>query len=283
MSLLVLDDQGRLWPGESRQLREAFDSPYSGGEFIEYAVKNLGFIAINAYGSSCQLRMRPRFVTRRALESLAAWWRRTKNDRVVLTVFDGEWKDEFVLARKFDERLEKLFLEGERERPSDFLNRQIKADTLRRKPLLADIFETWPHLVSSYEADVLMRLLRSAFDDRYVLVRRQEEQDRLYFKEFGDRMFPHYETWRQCAVGAPIEEQPDRAYGRWVAQTYRGSMATNEAKLEAVDTIVRCPVRGPTRLRYMRMILPLGESSSGNVFFGGSFDDSTVDLRIPSR
>ena len=63
MALLLIDDQGHLWDGASRTLRASFDSPYSGGEFSDYAVTNLGFVAANAYGGSCQIRLRPNFVT----------------------------------------------------------------------------------------------------------------------------------------------------------------------------------------------------------------------------
>ena len=58
MSLLLIDDQGEIWDGQSRKLRQSFGSPYSGGEFSDYAVANLGFVALNVYGGSCQVRPR---------------------------------------------------------------------------------------------------------------------------------------------------------------------------------------------------------------------------------
>jgi hypothetical protein len=121
MSLLLIDDQGQFWRGESRQLRAAYDSPYSGGEFVEYAVKNLGFVAINVYGASCQLRLRPNFIGIRVVEALRDWLSATKIERVVLTTFETGWKDEFVPAARIHSRLETLVESEKTEQLPDFL------------------------------------------------------------------------------------------------------------------------------------------------------------------
>ncbi len=106
MSLLLIDDLGKVWQGESRQLRVAFDSPYSGGEFTEYAVKNLGFIAIDFYGSSAQLRMRPNFLGEKTVASARHWLQSAKVQRVALTTFEGGWRNELVRSHDVDARLE---------------------------------------------------------------------------------------------------------------------------------------------------------------------------------
>ncbi|MBS0243539.1 MAG: hypothetical protein JSS20_15285, partial [Proteobacteria bacterium] len=211
MSLLLIDDQGKVWPGESRQLRVAFDSPFSGGEFVEYAVKNLGFVAINNYGRSCQVRLRPSFVAVRAVHALASWLERARVERAVLTTFDKSWCDEFVPGSNLQPRIEGLLSDGASGRPEDFLARSLPPSAIEGSGMLADIVRGWPHLTQNYDVQTLIRLLRAAFDGRFVIVRREKGNDRVLFREFGERMFPQYDTWRTCAIGAPIEEQPERA------------------------------------------------------------------------
>ncbi len=145
---------------------------------------------------------------------------------------------------------------------------------------MPDLVEGWTHLVNEYEAETLFRLLRTVFADQYVIVKRSAEKDRLQFKEFGDRMFSRYDTWRSCAVGAPIEEQPDREYGRWIGTSYREALTRNTPQLETIDAVFRCPEKGRFRRRYRRMIFPINSQSTGQLLFGGSFDDPTIDLRV---
>lgn len=284
MQLLLVDDHGQIWPGDSRKLRAAFDSPYSGGEFVEYSVKNLGFAAVNLYGRSCQIRLRPAFASDGLIVSLLDLVRLQKSvERLVLSTFAGEWRDELVVRGQVEERLSALLHEGSCKRPADFLSAPLQPSALEQRTLLSDIVQTWSHLTSTYETEVLIRLLRGAFGDRYVVTQKSQDRDHLLFQEFGDGMFPFYETWRTCAIGAPIEEQPDRPFGRWVGQAYREAMKEAAPDIRAVDVITRCPVRGRTRLRYKRLIFPLPASSSGSLLLGGSIQDTTVDLRIPHR
>ena len=283
MHILLIDDLGELWRGDSRRLRAAFDSPYSGGEFVEYAVKNLGFVAINTYGTSCQMRLRPGFVAERALQGLRKWLHGSKFERFVITKFEGGWRDELVKACNLMLRLEEILLKGQPARPDDFLSAPLTAAVPDGASPLAEIIEDWPRLVNEYEADTIVRLLRTVFRDQFVVVRPKPDQGRLVFQEFGNKMYSRYETWRECAIGAPIEEQPDRAYGRWVSEAYHQALAGGLPRQDMVDAILRCPETGRFRRRYRRLIFPIATGSSGQLLVGGSFDDPSVDLRVPRR
>lgn len=280
MNLLLIDDLGELWHGESRRLRAAFDSPYSGGEFVEYAVKNLGFVAINVYGTSCQVRLRPGFAATKALDAFRNWLQRSRFERVVITKFENGWRDELVRPAEAERRVDAL-VQPERSRaPDDHLAETLDPAAMSSRPMLADLTESWPQVAEAYDVDTLVRLLRTAFDERFVIVRRSPDRQKLYFQEFGDRIYARYEPWRTCAVGAPIQEQPDRAYGRWVSNLYQQSVDQDSPRLDAVDAIVRCPQRGRSRFRYKRAIFRLASGSTGDLFLAGSFEDPSIDLRI---
>lgn len=112
MHVYLIDDQGELWHGESRQMRAAFGSPFSGTEFVDFAVRNLGFVAINIHGASCQMRLRPSFAAPRALISFRNWLQQAKVERVVITIFEdgrqGGWQDELVCRAEADRRIRVL-------------------------------------------------------------------------------------------------------------------------------------------------------------------------------
>ena len=284
MSLLLVDDQGEVWDGQSRKLRHAFDSPYSGGEFSEYAVANLGFVALNTYGTSCQVRLRPATVSDRTFRSVCNWLHTSRSERVVLTWLDDDWTNELLRAGEtITNRLEELITGAKRAKPSDFLSRRIDTPELGPHSPLGEIARQWPDLSAPSGQHALMHLLRAALGDRYIVVKKQADVGKLVYQEFGEGLFGYYETWRHCAVGAPMEEMPDRAYGKLAAQAYYETMENKTPRIERVDALMRWPHAGRARLRYQRVIVPVSDRSGATVLIGGSILDPRIDLRVRSR
>lgn len=283
LNLQLVDGQGEIWDGASRKLRLAYDSPYSGGEFSEYAVVNLGFIALNVYGPSAQIRMRPSFVSDRAFDTLYRWLLTKRFDRIVLTMLQKEWSNELIGSTTAAlTRLDEIIEVAKRSLPDEFLSRELEARQILGDPILSMIADTWKHRDALHLAGV-PPALQPILTNRYILLRRDETSARLVFKELGDGLFAPFETWRTCAVGAPVEELPDRKYGRWAAHAYHEVIASHAPKFEHVDAIVRWPSGGPSRMRYKRFILPLADASSQQpLLLGGSFLDDRIDLRVGS-
>lgn len=281
MSLLLIDDQGEVWDGQSRKLRAAFDSPFSGGEFSDYAVANLGFVALNTYGTSCQVRLRPATISDRTYRSVCDWLQKSRNERIVLTWLDDAWTNELLRAGAVSiQRLEELIAATRRAKPSDFLSRQIEAHQFGPHSPIGEIARQWPSLSIPSGQRALMQLLQAALGDRYVMVKKDAGSGRAVFHEFGDGLYSAYDTWRMCAVGAPVEEQPDRAYGRWVGQSYNEALNTNAPRIEKIDAIIRWPHAGRARIRYQRLIVPVHFASTGTLLVGGSIIDNRIDLRV---
>jgi hypothetical protein len=280
MSLLLIDDQGKLWNGSSRELRLAFDSPYSGGEFSHYAILNLGFVAINGYVNSFQIRLRPAVVSDRTVATLRQWLGTCDAARGVVSSFGVEWSSELIMgATAALARIEHLVAEGRRAKPQDYIARPVAPEVLTEMPAVARIVNDWDRLSQPSGQHVLMDLLKQAFGDRYIVVKKEPHQGSLVFAELGDGLFTKYETWRTCAVGAPVEEQPDRDYGRWVAGTYNEVIRSGKPSIEDIDAIVRWPHAGRTRLRYRRVLIPLRRENS-EMLLSASLMDNRIDLRI---
>lgn len=281
MSLLLIDDQGEIWDGQSRKLREAFDSPYSGGEFADYAIANLGFIALNVYGNSCQVRLRPSTIGERSLAALRSWFGQTRCERLVLTWLDRDWSNE--LMRGCDlafARVTELIEAGARAKPDDFLARLIPDSELHPQSPLGELVRQWPRISMPTGQHALMHILENTIGNRYVIVKHDSSMQRVVFHEFGDGLYGKYETWRMCAVGAPIEEQPDRDYGKWVADAYAEALAAPKPMIADIDAIVRWPHSGRTRMRYKRVLVPIVSAAGAPMLLGGSLLDNRIDLRV---
>jgi hypothetical protein len=283
VSLLLIDSQGQVWDGSSRQLHDAYDSPYSKGEFSDYAVVNLGFVAANVYSYSAQIRLRPTFTTDAACASLRRWLRSRSFDRVVLTCWDEGWRYEMLRSNQDAlGRLDDLIKITKRVQPDEFLCRTLPEPTARDPKDMRSLFKDWPHLAAnSSEAD-LRRLLKPLLGHRYVVVKGRRDVKSLVFMEFGGGIFANYGIWRSCAIGAPMEEQPDRAYGRWVLDAYNAAVQSTAPRLDQVDAIVNWPKEGRLRMRYKRLIVPIRVSDQEVHLLGGSVVDDRIDLRVTS-
>jgi len=284
LSLQLIDDQGQVWDGSSRQLRHAYDSPYSGGEFSDYAVVNLGFIATNVYGHSAQIRLRPTFTADAAYDALYRWVLNRRFDRIVLTWLDDGWHNEMLRTNQAALiRLDDLIEEAKRQRPEDFLSTTIAQEEIRRDPKLFSVMERWNRVTRDQQPSEVHSAINSILGNRYIICQDEGAGQRLHYKEVGDGLFVDYDTWRTCAVGAPMEEMPDRTYGRWATSCYLDALRGMEPKIEKVDAIVHWPHSGRTRMRYQRLILPLALSDGSRIVVGGSLVDDRIDLRFRRR
>ncbi len=284
MSLQLIDSQGQVWDGSSRQLHDAYDSPYSGGDFSDYAVVNLGFIAINVYGHSGQIRLRPNFTTDASFDSLHRWLQSRRFDRVVITSWSERWNYDLQQSNQDAlVRLDRLIEIAKRVQPDEYLSRNMPEPTVRDPETMRTLFKNWPQLAANSSEAELRRLLEPLLGHRYVVVKGNRDAKNLIFSEFGGGIFANYHVWRSCAVGAPIQEQPDRAYGRWVADAYRDAVLSNAPRLDQVDAIVRWPQEGRLRMRYKRLIVPIRVSDQEVHLLGGSVVDDRIDLRVTKQ
>lgn len=281
MSLSLIDDAGKIWPGVSRTLRASFDSPFSGGEFVDYAIANLGFVAINVYGKSCQLRLRPAFLSDAAETTLFQWLVQSHYDRFVVSWLHNDWVNDLIRSPSaVVERLEQIRRLTKRSQRGDFLARPVSNEELDPQSQLGKLVRNWPMLQPLSGQRALLQMLSQMLGNRYVVVKKEGSARNLLFQEIGGGMFSPYETWRSCAIGAPIDEQPDRCYGKWVAESYREALEANRPMIADVDAIVRWPHCGRTRMRYKRLIVPVPSTTGPPRLLGGPVLDDGIDLRV---
>jgi hypothetical protein len=277
----LVDDQGELWGNASLQLKQSFGSVSADDDLASYLVKNLGFIAVNVYGRSCQIRVRPSIVTPRAVETLIYWLSGHRFDRILTSFFENDWQVELNGAADLvAQRLLQAMTKGQTVRPGDFVSRRIPLDQLPNFNVFASLLTHWPMLSSNMHQDGIRTLLHQLTGGRYFLAREEEPGGRIVFADVGSGFATLDKEWLSSARGMPIEHQSDPAYGKWIAAKYREVLAKPEIVTENVDAIVTTRRFGRYRIRYNRIMLPTEGPSGEKWLLCSSELDQRIDLRV---
>jgi len=283
VNLVIIDDIGGVWDGGSTRLRTAFGAPLAADEFSTYVVKNMGFAAVNIYGRSCEIRIRPGLIKPKTLASLVDWLRARHFDRLITAPFDTHWRYRLHANRDAALReLGELVAAGRQPQPGDYLMRPLPGKTLPEvSPMhqaLNSLIRNWPMLSQSVHRDGLWHIILS-LQGRYHVVDAEPESQRLKFREIGRGFISYSDDWVSRACGTAIEEQEDPAYGRWVASVYRDVIAAGVPSVCDVDTIMTTPRLGRARVRYKRVLLPTRSAAGGFWLLSSSIIDNSIDLR----
>ncbi|MEL6299065.1 MAG: hypothetical protein AAFQ45_10895 [Pseudomonadota bacterium] len=279
MRLLIIDDQGELWGESSSVIRTSFASSYADDGFSAYLVKNLGFAALDIYGRSCQVRVRPAITTQATFETLIGWVASNDYQRVALSHFDGDWNLELHASPDLlSHRLMQLINTKQLTRPTDFIAQESSVDTLASYPALKSLVENWDMLTANIDASGLQRILRQLTQGRYTLLRYEDATDQLLIEDTGAGYTTYGKDWPKLARGAPFENQPDPDYGHWLRDTFAEAISSADPLVHNVDAIVSTPTFGRYRLRYKRLILPF--HAKGNTWLlASSAMEDRIDLR----
>ena len=281
MNLLMIDDRGELLTGDVVRRRMSFAAVHSTDEFSAYVVKNMGFIALDLYGRSCQIRCRPSILSQPSLERLAAWLASAPADRFALCHFDASWN--YELLRTSDLALHRLVQLGNAAqlmRPEPYLACPVALDRMADKHPLISLIRAWPELSQSVHADGLRNMLRQTLHDRYVMVCSEPGSAHLRISDIGRGFMAYNAEWLAKARGRPVDDQPDKRYGQWVLRAYREALAANRPAVFDIDAIIEETKEGRARVRYKRVVLPVREANGRSWLLSGSIIDEGIDLRL---
>ena len=283
MTTAIIDKHGRMWSAHSREIRLACDSPYSGWEFSNYSINNLGFIGIHEMLSSCQVKLRPELVGQASIRALADWLVKKSFSRFVLSLHCVDGPLEFFTSRwRLLERIESAI---EATRNGSCGNYLAELDPAGRRPAvvaLLDLLRQNPPDLSDAQATLdLSARVREVFTSRFVIAKANPSGRDIVFNTISDELFDSFVNWRSIsAIGLPVADLPDKGYGEWVQQSYENAMTTQEMVCEKVDVIVSMERMGRMRYRYSRTLLPFNDASGTPMLVSGSIDDKRIDLRI---
>jgi len=279
MQLLLIDDQGDLWVDTASTLRASFAPDVPNDTCSNYVVKNLGFVAVDVFGRSCQVRVRPAMVSEASLQTLYAWLETNGFERVALGYFDSDWHLELHAGvGKLKNRLN-LLVDGVRvQRPSHFVAEARSLDGLHAYPCLSALIANWSSLRAEPRRSQLIAAVKTLTGGRFTLLKVERDSDRLVIDDTGSGYLTYGSDWPKRARGAPFAKQPDRDYGSWLEETFAPALISDSPLVHDVDAIVSTPAFGRYRLRYKRLILPF-ERDGQRYLLASSAIESGIDLR----
>ena len=283
MRSVVFDDQGEVWDARSsHQLARDLHASIGGEELVDYVIRNLGFIAAKENSGSVRISLRPAVVSPIAFSALMYWLYDRKADRVLISFCDGEWSHEMTSSR--DEAVRRLMARvdfGQGARDGDFLQENLPLESLPASSPLREVLHMWRAADGKFDRDQLAPLLERALEGRFVLAEAAPNASSLLIKDIGSGLRRPAHHWLSRSIGHRVEDQPDYAYGKWVAGTYRDVLTKGQPDLGDVDAVIRFPHEACLRFRYRRLLLPCTvDDGKSPIILCTSLVDPDIDLRI---
>jgi hypothetical protein len=281
MQTFLFDDQGDVWDAKSRNLADALGASLCADELARYVVRNLGFIAAAESDGSVSLRLRPAVASPAALSALIYWLHDRIVRRVLISLLDKDWSHEIVASR--EEAVGRLLkhvgpkTEG---REGDFLNQPLPLHELQAKSPLRALLDAWADCRGKYDRERLHPVTQRALNGRFVLFEAPSGSPSVYVKEVGEGLGPSGGYWLSRTKGLRVEDQPDYAYGKWVAEAYQEVLKTRSPLLDNVDAVITFPPQPRASYRYRRLILPFQSDGNSTLVLSATVIDPHISLRV---
>jgi hypothetical protein len=272
---ILVDDTGRPlhWPEDSRRVFATYGTPDF--DFPDYAVRNLGFVSISEQVDVLRVRLRPAFVGHRTAESLLSLLSQRPCARAGLSWFDSTWRHEVCAGSAPLERRLRDILHGagdDAERPFLAVPRRIQAVLRAEQNPFAPVLRRW---LDDVRPDGITEFLAAyRLYDRAMIVERRPDNGHFVFRHSGHGIRLYAADWSQSAIGRYLHEQPDRAYGRWIADACRAVDERQVPRYELITAHV-APHAGRTtqQWRYERLMLPWRDAAGRHLVVSVSLRD----------
>ncbi len=265
LTMLITPEGEWVLPGSSELLRHLGD-PQPDYDAQAFAVNNLGFIKFSVIERAIvEIELHPRNV---ALPALLAAQQQIQSAGVGLfriKYFEETWQSEITSsAEQAMTRLSHLtapaFVPQSRDRfivePQGFA--QLLKDEDNPLRLMA---QKWRTSFGRFDATLIPFAIDHGFMPHMIIMGVRPHNPDPVFRFIGDA----HANWlgaryRFSAIGEKMESFPDKDYGLWASQHYKGVAATGEPRYDHVSaTVHHAPT--PYYTRYERLMLPWTSAS----------------------
>lgn len=273
MVAYLIDREGQVWPAASRELRTALHAALPDEELRAYLVRNLGFVQLDVHAHGIQVHLRPHSVSEPATATMLDEIARRRPRRVVVSSLDRAWRTDIVgdHVRALG-HLSTLVDAAMAETSGRFKRTPVAAAAMPGRHPLRALLGVWHQLRGHWSTGALEPLLHGELRRRFAVSRIASGSERIELLEFGRGYEQNAVHWVQRARGLPLEDQPDHAFGCWVAATYREVARSGAPAMDHVDASLRWPRRMPQRYRYLRLLLPFTDSGCRLILSASTLD-----------
>lgn len=281
---IIYDENGRVWPAGSRELREGLG--YTVGDFDigGFAVRCLGWIEVRHHPGRVHVRIAPRVVQPKPLDALYGLLSVMPQSEVALEVRTGQsWEEEILpTAIAAAARIEGLVKGPSAETGGRFVAVRQSVSVLFRdkQRYLLGMLNQMRTLQPEVGLDALVRFAESDPTGRTGIAASVVSGDRgkrtgWCVGHIGRALRFYTEEERRSLVGSDHTKGPDGEYGGWCQLGYDRAEAAGEPVVEDIRALVFPRFGAPLETRYRRVLVPV--SGAG----GQTFILCTTDIKQP--
>ena len=280
MSHWIIDDLGTICPHGSVAISQSLGVNAQRPGVVEYAIQNLGFIAVVVREKRLHVRCRPAVVSERAVGALSYLLLDNPNLPVTVSWFDQIWQ----LEHTPDARAALSFMSYVLELKT--LVPALPGGRIRSRPspraaskwteVRSTISTAWDATGSD---DAFCARLDQTFHGRWSLFEVEAANGNIHTMKRGNGYPPLHPFFAGRQPVRGLESLADSEYRDWVHQTFVGVARSGCARFDDVDAIVYWPRFGDMRTRYWRMVVRLAANSDTCSVLSASGNDSGIDLR----
>lgn len=277
----IIDADGAFWRAGDVRLEHKLGTDLPHDDLCDYAVRNLGYIAVQASGHIPRIRLRPGIVEPSALVALFYWMADGDYTCAAISWLDKAWSDEIVPGpANIRRRLGHLC---DRSRPAAhkrLLSRTLPPSALERGTPLQIAYAGWSIGKDITDLEVAAKRFDRLFKGRYTITSPSSDGNELIIRKVGSGYKSYDARYLRFAVGTQLEDVPDVQYGQWVADAHRNVHASAKPWCGEVDAIIDRPRQGAHRVRYRRLILPFSRHGGERLLVTASSLGRDIDLRV---
>lgn len=283
---LLIDDEGGVNDSRSLALRTRLNAVQAGDAFGDYAVRNLGFVALLPSQKSAHVRLRPSHVSPVAFAGLMYWLADHEPDRVMLTAWEqGDWQHQMLgNGEAAATKIAQMVARAQRRSDDSFLAEERNIDALPTDDPMHQLYEARAELeaaVRRHDLDLAGRIMSAHVGGRHLMSSADHNLKRIILSSVGNGFAEEASYWMSRIVGHRLEDMPDARYGAWTAESYAAAMREGIARLHDIDIMVQWPSEKKRRYRTRRLLLPMKDSQERPVVLSASLPDAAIDLRRP--
>lgn len=277
MTSFFFNDQGHAVP--YNVARKTFRATTTDCDFARFMVVNAGWVHVAFGFSSFKIKLRPAKVNQRALAATLFCVAEFANAEINLTVYTGHEVCLVMYGSRGSaiNAICAVMNEVDVVRSKPFARRAVARGQLANKQTFEALLSTWAELQGIFDFERLWRLLNVGLAGRYLVFRAHSDGLRLESMGAGFQELANY--W-SGARHPRVVDQPDAAYGQWIARTYEDVCNRMTPLVDQVDCEVAWPSEGSRRHRYWRCVAPFRRPNDGQtLLLSVTMHDSMITLR----
>jgi len=258
---MLVSAEGTWMLEDSAEFLSALGDSEPDYDAAEFAVKNLGFIKFQILDNSIiEIELHPRNVELPALLGVQQQIVKSHVKLFRIKYLDTAWRSEIIcsaelaVARLSELCAPRFALSTEDSylvEPQDYL----KLFESEQGPLQL-MAQKWRMSFGYFDPSVISFAIKKDLLSRLIIVGVKPRGAEPIFRFIGDGHTNWLDgNYHLNAIGQKVEDQPDRNYGQWVSQFYKGVASTGQPRYDFVTATIQRPP-GSYVTRYERLLLP---------------------------